>query len=94
MALDVLPAQASSVACERLFSAAKHITSDTRSRLSTEMFEKLQLLKAAWRKEMVDISRENEAIQEEVAADEAMFAGLETLDAEDLAWDVEEDSIM
>ncbi|KZT31286.1 hypothetical protein SISSUDRAFT_959356, partial [Sistotremastrum suecicum HHB10207 ss-3] len=51
IALDVLPVQASSVACERLFSAGRLITTHTRSRLDSEVFEKLQLLKSFWRKD-------------------------------------------
>ncbi|KZT40297.1 hATC-domain-containing protein, partial [Sistotremastrum suecicum HHB10207 ss-3] len=66
IALDVLPVQASSVACERLFSAGKHITTATRSRLNPDVFEQLQLLKAAWRKDLVDISLENELYEEEI----------------------------
>ncbi|KAL0568490.1 hypothetical protein V5O48_013490 [Marasmius crinis-equi] len=45
VAMDVLPAQASAVPCERVFSSAKDTDTDKRSRLSGEMFEKLQVLK-------------------------------------------------
>lgn len=90
----MLPVQASSVACERLFSAGKHITTDTRARLNPDVFEQLQVLKMAWRQDIVDIARENEMFEEEVQADESAFAVLEALDNEDLEWREDEDSIM
>lgn len=93
IALDVLPVQASSVACERLFSAAKHITTDNRSRLRTDVFEQLQLLKTSWRPHLVDIAKENQMLEEEVRIDEEMFNTLERMDAEDIDWMAEEDCI-
>ena len=54
IALDVLPAQASSVPCERLFSAGKEIAVARRSQLGADLFEQLQMLKFAWRKGLVD----------------------------------------
>ncbi|KZT31579.1 hATC-domain-containing protein, partial [Sistotremastrum suecicum HHB10207 ss-3] len=65
IALDVLPVQASSVPCERLFSAAKHIATDQRSRLGTDKFEQLQLLKFAWRGNLVNVAEENALYEEE-----------------------------
>ncbi|EIW73844.1 hypothetical protein CONPUDRAFT_27963, partial [Coniophora puteana RWD-64-598 SS2] len=54
IALDILPIQASSVPCERLFSAAKEIATDKRARLSLVRFEQLQMLKHAWKPEVID----------------------------------------
>ncbi|EIN03294.1 hATC-domain-containing protein, partial [Punctularia strigosozonata HHB-11173 SS5] len=45
VALDILPAQASSVACERLFSSAKETDTLRRNRLSPAVMEALQFLK-------------------------------------------------
>lgn len=56
IALDILPIQASSVPCERLFSAAKEIATDKRSRLGPERFEQLQMLKHAWKKDLIDVA--------------------------------------
>ncbi|KZT33247.1 hATC-domain-containing protein, partial [Sistotremastrum suecicum HHB10207 ss-3] len=93
IALDVLPVQASSVACERLFSAGKHIATDTRSRLNPEMFEKLQLLKYIWRKGMVDEAKENEMLEEELEADASLFITLAAMDEDDMTWEQQEDAI-
>jgi hypothetical protein len=54
IALDVLPAQASSVPCEHLFSAGKEIAVVRRVQLGVDRFEQLQVLKFAWRKGLVD----------------------------------------
>ncbi|KIM23433.1 hypothetical protein M408DRAFT_77580 [Serendipita vermifera MAFF 305830] len=45
VARDVLPAQASSVPCERVFSASKQTTTAQRNALRPELVEKLQILK-------------------------------------------------
>ena len=48
IAIDLLPAQASSVPCEHLFSACKKTAMDHHSCLSADRFEQLQVLKFAW----------------------------------------------
>ncbi|KAJ8078365.1 hypothetical protein PM082_000572 [Marasmius tenuissimus] len=45
--VDVLPAQASAVPCERVFSSSKQTDASQRSNLSPEMFEILQILSTA-----------------------------------------------
>lgn len=45
VALDVLPAQASAVSCERVFSSSKETDSLHRNQLSPEVMEALQILK-------------------------------------------------
>ncbi|KIL57399.1 hypothetical protein M378DRAFT_47871, partial [Amanita muscaria Koide BX008] len=55
IALDVLPSQASSVPCERAFSSAKLTGSDRRSRMKAEIFEILQILKAKWRGNLINL---------------------------------------
>ena len=43
--MDVLPAQASSVPCERLFSSGKETCTARRNRIHPELMEALQVLK-------------------------------------------------
>jgi len=59
IALDVLAIPASSVPCERLFSAAKHIATDHRARLGSERFEELQIMKSVWRSNIHDLAAWN-----------------------------------
>lgn len=66
IALDILPIQASSVPCERLFSAAKEIATDKRSRLGPTRFEQLQMLKHAWKKDIVDLALWNLGQEEDI----------------------------
>ena len=56
IALDVLPSQASSVPCERLFSNGKLIATDHRARLGSDRFEELQIVKSAWKDVVVDLT--------------------------------------
>lgn len=69
IALDVLPAQASSVPCERLFSSSKQVADDRRARLGAKRFEELQLMKFAWRQNITDLVAWNSGIVEEVDLD-------------------------
>lgn len=57
--MDVLPTPASSVPCERLFSAAKEIADDRRSRLGSKKFEELQVMKFAWRNNIPNLAAWN-----------------------------------
>jgi hypothetical protein len=70
IALDVLPAQASSIPCERLFSVGKEIANERRSRLGLKQFEQLQMLKFEWRGSVVDYSVWNSGKVEDVNLDE------------------------
>jgi hypothetical protein len=70
IALDVLAAQASSVPCERLFSAGKEIADDRRARLGPECFEHLQMLKFEWKGSTVDFAAWNSEEVEDVRVDE------------------------
>jgi len=66
IALDVLPAQASSVACERIFSGSKQIATDRRSRLGPVVFEQLVMMKSAWGPGLYDGAAWNAAQVEQV----------------------------
>lgn len=97
MAIDILPVQGSAVACERLFSAGKHITTVTRSRLDNDVLEQLQILKNAWRTNLTDLAGENEAVVEEVPGDitnVSLFAELDLFEQEDIEWEAKEDAIV
>jgi hypothetical protein len=63
----VLPAQASAVPCERLFSGTKQIATDRRARLGSVVFEELAIMKSAWGPELYDLAAWNTAQVEEVA---------------------------
>lgn len=47
--------------CERLFSAGAEVATDRRSRLGAERFEELQVMKHAWRKNVVNQAAFNSA---------------------------------
>ncbi|KAF5376236.1 hypothetical protein D9615_008567 [Tricholomella constricta] len=87
IALDVLPSQASSVPCERVFSSSKLTATDRRSRLKAEVFEELQLMKATWRPQLQDFARLN---SEEVdVVNEELFEDFFDMEREQMLWDTE-----
>jgi hAT family C-terminal dimerisation region len=51
LAMDILPIQASSVPCERVFSSGKETMAPRRRRIKPAFMEKLQMLKYSIRKE-------------------------------------------
>ena len=55
VALDVLPVQASSVACERVFSSSKETITMRRNSLSVELMEILQFLKYTYRQDRLNL---------------------------------------
>lgn len=72
VALDVLPYQASSVPCERVFSSSKETDSLHRTSLSPAFLEMLQILKFRFRNDRLDfangwISTEAELLDLEVS---------------------------
>jgi hypothetical protein len=89
IALDVLPAQASSVPCERLFSGGKEIAVARRVQLGSERFEQLQVLKFAWRKDLVDHAGWNSEQVEEFEMDEYKEMLMADVDAGE--WDTDTD---
>ena len=65
IALDILPIPASSVPCERLFSAGKQVATDRRARLGSDRFEQLQIMRSAWKDDIVDLAAWNMLTQVE-----------------------------
>ena len=86
IARDMCAIPATSVPCERLFSAGAGIATDQRSRLGSDRFEELQVIKHTWRKSILDRAAENSSQVEEVWLDD--FKELHRID-EDLAKDDE-----
>ncbi|KAF5374133.1 hypothetical protein D9615_008888 [Tricholomella constricta] len=89
IALDILPSQASSVPCERVFSQSKLTATDRRSRLGPAIFEQLQILKAFWNDDLSNFAQDNtDEIEICVIED---FEALQTTDVEFCDWDAELD---
>jgi hAT family C-terminal dimerisation region len=82
IALDVLPCQASSVPYEWLFSTSKQTADTQRASLGAKRFEELQIMKFAWRNNIVDLAAWNSG-QIEVDLDEYS----EMLEADELVND-------
>lgn len=92
--LDFLPCQASSVACERLFSAGGEIATKRRAQLGAERFEELQLMKFAWRNRIDDLASYNSEQVEEIDDNMKEFQDFLAADQELEEWDVTEDEIV
>ena len=60
LAMDIIPIQASSVPCERVFSSGKETMTPQRSRISAQLMEALQILKFSIRKKSKD-SKDSES---------------------------------
>ena len=84
IAMDVCAIPATSVPCERLFSAGAEVATDRRSHLGADKFEQLQILKHAWRNDIVDSARLNSGTEEEYLDG---FQELFKRDAELVEWD-------
>lgn len=87
IALDVLPAQASSVPCERLFSGTKQIATDRRARLGLVTFEELTLMRSAWGPGIYDFAGWNSSQVEDVILDD--FEQMLVEDVDCLEWEKE-----
>ena len=83
--MDVLPAQASSVPCERLFWGRKQKATDRWASLGPTVFEELVITKSAWGPDLYDIAAWNESQVEEV--DNFDFKEQLLDDADCLTWD-------
>lgn len=60
IALDYIPAQASSVAAEFLFSSSSQTADVRRTRIGSQLFEELQITKEQWKRDVVDFARLND----------------------------------
>ena len=67
--MDVLPSQALSVPCERLFSGTKQTATDRRASLGPVVFEELTIMDSAWKPKLRDLAACNSAVVEEVEED-------------------------
>ena len=85
MALDILPCQASSVPCERLFSASKQVTMERRSRLGADRLEQLLVMKSAWQGTMVDWAAMNSRAVDEIEIND--YSDLLQADKDVREWD-------
>ena len=65
IAMDVCAIPATSVPCERLFSAGTEVATNHRSHLGADKFEQLQMLKHTWCSNIVDAARLNSSTMEE-----------------------------
>jgi hAT family C-terminal dimerisation region len=93
IAIDYLPCQASSVPCERLFSAGDEIATKRHAQLGAARFEELQVMKFAWRNNIGDLAAWNSAQVEEV--DEMKeFQYLLAADGEHEEWDKDADEFV
>ena len=55
--MDILPAQASAVACERLFFSSKETCTPRRNRINSHLMEALQILKFSFRAGTLDLTK-------------------------------------
>jgi hypothetical protein len=85
----VLPCQASSVPCERIFSGSKQTATDRRARLGNTCFEELQITKNTWRGSIVDNAALNSAECEEISL--VQYEEMLVADKEDNDWYQDED---
>jgi len=67
--MDVLPAQATVVPCERVFSSSKETCSPHRSQLGSTTVEKLQILKHLHRRERLNFTAGLVAVEEDYVID-------------------------
>jgi hypothetical protein len=70
VARDLLPAQASAVPCERVFSSAKLTTTIQRNKIAPNVVEMLQILKFGFKQEILSFTSDWLMSEEEVYAEE------------------------
>ncbi|KAM6489237.1 hypothetical protein JOM56_015407 [Amanita muscaria] len=84
--------QASSVPCERLFSSSKQVAVERRSRLGSDHFEQLLMMKSAWQDTMVDWAAVNSDTVEEVELNE--YSDLLQADVDADKWEKEDEQFI
>jgi len=77
--MDILPAQASSVPCERLFSSAKETCTARRNRIQPKLMEALQALKLSSRNNSLNLTEHLSADFYPLEDDLEVSEALETL---------------
>ena len=87
IALDVLPSQASSVPCERLFSGTKQVATDRRASLGNTVFEEVTITKSGWGPGLCDVAAWNAAQMKEVAHLDLDFEQMLVDDGDQNEWD-------
>jgi hAT family C-terminal dimerisation region len=70
VARDILPVQASSVSCERIFSSAKLTTTVQRNQMSPKLVEMLQILKFGLKQDALTFTGDWVLTSEEIHAEE------------------------
>jgi hypothetical protein len=87
IALDFLPSQASSVACERLFSAGGEVATKRRARLGAARFEELQMMKFAWRNNTGNLAAWNSSQIEDIEDEIRQYEDMLVADRDFEEWD-------
>jgi hypothetical protein len=75
------------VPCERLFSAGGEIATKRRARLGAARFEELQMMKAAWRKDINDFAAWNSSQIEEIEDEITQYKDMLVADQAFDEWD-------
>ncbi|KAF8676686.1 hypothetical protein AX14_004846 [Amanita brunnescens Koide BX004] len=89
IALDILPCQASSVPCEHLFLSSKQVATECRSRLGSDLFKQIVMMKSAWQGTVVNWATVNSQMAEEVILTE--YGDLLQAENDAKQWDEEDD---
>jgi hypothetical protein len=90
IALDFLPCQASSVACERVFSAGGEVATKRRAQLGAARFEELQMMKFAWRNKIGSLAAWNSSEVEEIDDELRQYEDMLVADRDFDEWDKSE----
>ena len=75
--------------CERLFSSSKQVATERRSRLGSDRFKQLVVMKSAWRGTLVDWASVNSGNIEEVDLTE--YTDLLQVDIDTMEWEKEDE---
>jgi hypothetical protein len=94
IALDYLPCLASSVPCERLFSAGGEVATKRRAQLGAARFEELQMMKFAWRNNIGDLAAWNSGQVEEIDNEMREYEDMLVADRDFEEWDKSADEFV